>query len=266
MVSPRAPIGKRYRPSEQEKKGVVGAEYVDPFEQFQERRPVSTEGWISWAGSGVLRGLEEASSIVTSRAGYGRGARQQDIPLTVLQGGSSLESDDFNDYDVREEARLVHNALAAFRNAEARGDGKAEITEAEYAAWKRWEYREAELRRIEEERVQRERERELEERRRTTQKITVHLPSRGAPGILVPGQGFVPVGENPAPTSSAPSQYVPIPQPSIPNVPFCLIPGAGRSTSSFHSSTSTIPTRRNVGASFRAADSGSDSDTSTISK
>ncbi|RPB24876.1 hypothetical protein L211DRAFT_848687 [Terfezia boudieri ATCC MYA-4762] len=249
MVSPRAPIGKRVGPSEQEGKGGVGQEYVDPFEQYNERAEVRSEGWISWAGSGVMRGLEGASNVVmNTAAGYSRRVCQQDIPLEVSQGGSSLDFHDINEgYDVREEGRLVRNALAAFRNAEARGDSNVEITEAEHAAWKRWEAREAEIRRIEGEHMQR--ERELDHRKKAA--------SRGAPGILLPGQGFVPVGETPAPVSSTHSQNVPFPQPSIPK---SLIPGAGRSTSSFHSTSSTIPARRNVGATPRATDSGSDSD------
>jgi len=261
MVSPRAPTGKRDGPSGQEVKGGVGQEYVDPFEQYNERAEVRSEGWVSWAGGGVMRGLEGASNIVMSRAaGFARGVRQQDIPLEVSQGGSSLDFDNFNDgYDVREEARLVRNALAAFRNAEARGDSNVEITEAEHAAWKRWESREAELRRIEEEHVQR--ERELQQRKKAEQKTTVPLPSRGAPGILVPGQGFVPVGGTPVPDSSTHSQNVSFPRPSIPS---SLIPGAGRSTSSFHSTSSTIPTKRNVGATPRATDSGSDSDVGSM--
>lgn len=266
MVSPRAPTGKRDGPSEQEGKGGVGQEYVDPFEQYNERAEVESEGWISWAGSGVMWGLEGASNVVMSRAaGYARGVMQQDIPLETSQGGSSLDFDDFNDgYGLREEARLVRNALAAFRTAEARGDSNVEITEAEHAAWKRWEASEAELRQIREEHVQR--KQELEQRKKAEQKTTVPLPSRGAPGILVPGRGFVPISGSPAPASSRHLQNVPFPQPSIPNLPSSLIPGAGRSTSSFHSTSSTAPTRRNVGATSRATDSGSDSDVGSMRK
>ncbi|KAF8426409.1 hypothetical protein EV426DRAFT_28632 [Tirmania nivea] len=269
MVSPRAPTGKRDGPSEQEWKGDVRQEYADPFEQYNEGAEVRREGWISWAGSSVMRGLEGASNAVMSRvAGYARGATQQDIPLEVLQDGSSLDFDDFNEgYDVREEARLVRNALAAFRNAEARGDSNVEITEAEHAAWKRWEAREAELQRIEEERVQR--ERELEQRKKAEQKTTVPFPSRDAPGILAQGQGFVPVGGSPAPVSSTGLQYAPFPQPSIPNPPSALISGAGRSTSSFYSASSassTIPTRRNVGTTSRATGSNSDSDVGSTTR
>ncbi|KAF8449857.1 hypothetical protein BGX38DRAFT_536393 [Terfezia claveryi] len=256
MVSPRAPIGKRNGPSEQEGKGGVGKEYVDPFEQYNERADVRSQGWISWAGSGVMRGLEGASNVVLSTAaGYSRRVGQQDIPLEVSQGGSSLDFDDYNNgYDVGEEGRFVRNALAAFRNAQARGDSKVEITEAEHAAWKRWEAREAELRRIEGKHTQR--ERELNHRKKAA--------SRGAPGILIQGQGFVPVGESPVPVSSTDSQNVPFPQPSIPSLPSSLIPGAGRSTSSFHSTSSTILRRCNVGTTPRATDSGSDSDVGSV--
>lgn len=264
MVSPRAPTGKRNGPSEQEGKGGAGQEYVDPFEQYNERAEVRSEGWISWAGSGVMRGLEGAGNIVMSRAaGYARGVRQHDIPLEAAQVGSSFDFGDFNDgYDLREEARLVRNALAAFHNAEARGDSNVEITEAEHAAWKRWEAREAERGQIEEEHVQR--KQELEQRKKAEQKTVVPLPSRGAPGILVPGQGFVPVGGSPALVPSTHLQNVPFPQPSIPNLPSSLIPGAGRSTSSFHSTSSTVPTRRNVGTTPRTTDSGSDSDVGSM--
>lgn len=253
MVSPRAPFGKRDGPSGQQGEGGTGREYVDPFEQYNEMSEVRSEGWVSWAGSGVMRGLEGASNVVMSRAAsYARGTKQQDIPQEASQDGSSLGFDDFNDgYDVQEEARLVHNALAVFRNAEARGDSNVEITEAEHAAWKRWEARKWEP-------VQS--ERGLEQRKKVDQEITVPIPSRGAPGILIPGQGFVPVGGSPAPVSSTHSQNIPFPQPSIPKFPSSLIPGAGRSTSSFHSTSSTIPTRRNVGTTPRATDSGSDSD------
>ena len=238
MVSPRTPTGKRDGPSEQEGKWSVVREYVDPFEQYDERVEVVSEGWISWARSGVVRGLEGASNVMGRAASYTRGTRQQDIPLEVSQGGGSLDFDDFNDsYNVREEAQLAHNIPAAFRNTEARGDSNVGITEAQHAAWKRREAQEG-------------------------QKTTPPLPSRSAPGILVPGQGFVPIGGNsaPAPVSapSAHSQNVPFPQPSIPNLPSSLIPGAGRSTSSFHYA-STTPTRRNMGATSRATGSGSDS-------
>jgi len=95
--------------------------------------------------------------MFTGRAArYTRGTRQQDIPLEVSQGGSSLDVDNFNDsYDVREEARLVHNTMAALRNAEARGDSSVGITKAEHAVWKRREAQEAETWRIERELMQR---------------------------------------------------------------------------------------------------------------
>lgn len=240
MVSPRAPIGKRYGPSEQQ----GGVDYVDPFERFIEKQS-GTEGWVSWVGEGVRWGVEGANAVV-NRVGYGQGARQQHIPLDISKRGSSLEFDNFNDdHDIKEEARLVHNALAAFRDAEKRGDGNAELTEAEYAAWKRWESREAELRRIEEAKAKR--VRDLEETKKSQRKVTVPLASLGGPGILVPGQGFVPIGGQSSPSNSGHLQNVSFPRPLIPNIPLSLIPGAARSTSSVHSTGTTGLTRRNAG-------------------
>jgi len=68
MVSPRTPTGKRDGPSEQEGKWGVVREYLDPFEKYDERAEVVSEGWISWVRSGVVQGLEGASNVVMGRA------------------------------------------------------------------------------------------------------------------------------------------------------------------------------------------------------
>ena len=63
MVSLQTPAGRGDGSSEQEGKWGVVREYVDPFEQYDERVEVVGEGLISWARSGVVRGLEGASNV-----------------------------------------------------------------------------------------------------------------------------------------------------------------------------------------------------------
>lgn len=71
MVSPRAPIGKRNRPSGE---GGVGEDYKDPFEKLNEREQANNEGWISWVGSGVKWGVVEGASGVKWGVVEGAGA------------------------------------------------------------------------------------------------------------------------------------------------------------------------------------------------
>jgi len=96
MVSPRAPIGKRYWPSgESREVGGDGEEYVDPFVKYDVRGEESSGGWVSWVRDGVMQSYRGAGFIASSSR-------------NALSTGQQQVADDG---EIKE--RLVHNALEA---------------------------------------------------------------------------------------------------------------------------------------------------------
>lgn len=183
MVSPRTPLHtKRYGPSEvgEYGRGVGGGVFGGGGgADTMRRRPVP--------GGGVGLGIGD---------GVGHGAKSSFGAIQNNNGGRMADDEEI----------LLQRAEQAILLAKQRGNGMVEMDEREWGAWQRHEAIEREVeRRLAERMVEKEREWERERSRKVVVPASSISPSlrtsrpssnSAAPGFLLPGDEFQPLGES----------------------------------------------------------------------